>query len=59
MTYAAYCFYSFKGDEMYDMDEYLFLMYLKWNDQESVDDIKEAFKVFDKVSWSTLDNIVY
>ena len=35
---------------MYDIDEYLFLMYLKWNDQESVDDIKEAFKVFDKVS---------
>jgi len=23
---------------MYDMDEYIFLMYLKWNDQESVDD---------------------
>ena len=34
---------------MYDIDEYLFLMYLKWNDQESVDDIKEAFRVFDKV----------
>ena len=33
---------------MYDIDEYLFLMYLKWNDQESVDDIKEAFKVFDR-----------
>ncbi|XP_067942712.1 uncharacterized protein [Watersipora subatra] len=36
------------ADGMYDMDEYLFLMYLKWNDQESVDDIKEAFRVFDK-----------
>lgn len=37
------------GDGMYDSDEYMFIMYLKWNDQESVDDIKEAFKVFDKV----------
>ena len=37
------------ADGMYDIDEYLFLMYLKWNDQESVDDIKEAFRVFDKV----------
>lgn len=35
---------------MYDSDEFMFLMYLKWNDQESMDDIKEAFKVFDAVS---------
>ena len=39
----------YTGDGMYDIDEYLFLMYLKWNDQESVDDIKEAFRVFDQV----------
>ncbi|KAF6027484.1 hypothetical protein EB796_014206 [Bugula neritina] len=39
----------FTEDGMYDKDEFVFLIYLKWNEQESMEDIKEAFMVFDKV----------
>jgi len=43
----------FTEDGMYDKDEFVFLIYLKWNDQESMEDIKEAFMVFDKVLATT------
>lgn len=45
------------GDGKYDIDEYMFLMYLKWNDHESVQDIKEAFNMFDKVSRLSLHDV--